>query len=452
MTMRGEEFGTAVSLEVGDEETWSPSAAPDPVDWKFLYEQAQARAEQAEARCEELRWSEVQARSRASLFESIHKRNRAKLNAAREELKEVRRTSKGALALQAEVDRLRKLLADAGVEARKRSTILSLRMENAELQAEVKTLQAGIAELEKAVETLRSNRVVLSNSLYGRRSEQQRKPRSERKRGQQPGAAGHGRTRRPNLEETEERRDPPRKARRCSGCGQPYVAHGARTSEVIEIEVKAHRRKIIRSRWRRGCDCVSSPPEVTAPPPVRLFAGTPYGISVWTRILYERYACLRPCRRVAEWLTGEGLAISPGTLADSTRRLLPLFEPLYEAILAHQNTMTLRHADETSWRIQALGEIGRSRRAWLWTSVSTDAVYFHIDPSRSAEAARKLFTGTTGPVYLVCDRYSAYRKLARELGGKVILCLCWAYVAARTMLRSVWTARSRMQSTRFSAT
>ena len=62
-----------------------------------------------------------------------------------------------------------------------------------------------------------------------------------------------------------------------------------------------------------------------------------------------------------------------------------------------------------------------------WTSVSGDAVYFHIDPSRSAEVAKALFGGVIGIVVLVCDRLSTYKRLARELGGKVILQWCWAH-------------------------
>ena len=60
--------------------------------------------------------------------------------------------------------------------------------------------------------------------------------------------------------------------------------------------------------------------------------------------------------------------------------------------------------------------------------MSSDAVWFHIDPSRSAEAARKLFAGVSGPVFLVCDRFSAYKKLARDLAGLVVLCWCWAHI------------------------
>ena len=95
---------------------------------------------------------------------------------------------------------------------------------------------------------------------------------------------------------------------------------------------------------------------------------------------------------------------------------MALFEPVAEAILAHQNEAALRHADETTWRVQALREEGRSSRAWLWTSVSNDAVYFHIDPSRSAEAAHKLFAEAVLYTVIVCDRYSAYKRLARLLG------------------------------------
>ena len=312
--------------------------------------------------------------------------------------------------------------------------IASLREKNAGLRAEVRDLTAENAVLTSQVETLqaqldrlRSTRSVLSKALYGSKSERQKKPGTGRKRGQQRGAAGHGRTRRPGLGKKKERRDPPKEARVCPRCGKPYAANGERCTTLFEIDVEAYENTIVRSRWRRTCDCASAPREVTAPPVTRLFETTPYGISVWACMLYERFVCLRPLCRVAAWMADMGLAISPGTLADSIKRFLPLFEPLYEAILAHQNEAALRHADETSWRVQAYREKGRSSRAWLWISVSPDAVYFHIDPSRSAEVAMKLFGSVKDTVVLVCDRFSSYKSLARELAGKVILQWCWAH-------------------------
>ena len=277
------------------------------------------------------------------------------------------------------------------------------RKANERLGKKIKSLRAHRARLQARIAQLRSTRAVLSKAVFGGRSEKQETPRSDRGRGQQRGAPGHGRTPRPALEEKEERQEPPEDALVCSCCGKPYVANGEHSSSVIEIAVKAHIRRIVRPRYRRGCDCTSSSLEVTAPPPARLFPRTPYGTSVWARILYERFACFRPLRQVAAWMTDQGLAIAPGTIAGSVRRFLPLFAPLAEAILAHQNEMAVRHGDETGWRIQALSETGRSRRAWLWISVGKDAVYYHIDPSRSAEAAMKLFGSVKGTVFLVCD-------------------------------------------------
>ena len=312
--------------------------------------------------------------------------------------------------------------------------IASLREKNAGLRAEVRDLKDENVALASQVETLqaqldklRSTRSVLSKALYGSRSERQKKPGTGRKRGQQRGAAGHGRTQRPGLGKKKETREPPEEARVCPRCGRPYASNGERCTTLFEIDVEAYENTVVRPRYRRTCDCASAPREVTAPAVTRLFETTPYGISVWACMLYERFACLRPLCRVAAWMADMGLAISPGTLADSIKRFVPLFEPLYEAILAHQNEAALRHADETTWRVQAYREKGRSSRAWLWISVSPDAVYFHIDPSRSAEVAMKLFGSVKDTVVLVCDRFSSYKSLARELAGKVILQWCWAH-------------------------
>ena len=328
------------------------------------------------------------------------------------------------VSLTRENARLRKALDRAGERT---DELVSLRRANARQGKKIEALRARTAGLEARIARLQSTRSVLSQALFGSKSEKQTKESTGRKRGQQRGAPGHGRTPRPGLGEKKERRNPPRDARSCSCCGKPYVANGERSTSLVEIEVEAHIRRILRTRWRRGCDCASSPLEVIAPPPARLFVNTSYGISVWTRFLFEHCVGLRPLNRIATWMGDQGLTISPGTLADSIKRFVPLFDPLAEAILAHQNKAALRHADETGWRVQEYRRNGRSSRAWLWISVSEDAVYCLIDPSRSAEVAKTLFGDTACTVYVVCDRYSAYRKLARELGGKVILCWCWAH-------------------------
>ena len=324
-----------------------------------------------------------------------------------------------------EADHLRNVLRRS---RRQKTTIGRLHKENARLRKGAKTSRNRIETLEADLARLRATGAVLSRALYGRKSEQQEKARSGRPRGQQHGAPGHGRTQRPGLDERSEEHNPPPDVCVCGRCGQPYAPNGAEESTLVEIEVKAHKRVIRRPRWRRTCECASSPMEVSAPPVPRLFPRTLYGTSFWARFLFEHCACFRPVHRVAAWFSSQGLTVSPGTLADSLKRFVPLFEPVAHAILAHQNKAALCHADETGWRVQELRGQDRSSRAWLWTSVSSDAVCFHIDPSRSAEAAHKLFGEALLGTVIVCDRDSAYKRLVRLLGGLVILAFCWSHV------------------------
>ena len=380
-------------------------------DWRSLFERERRRAE-------ELRRGEIGWRAKARSWRRQFEIGRDNLAAARAEVREVRRAAREALSLRAEVGRLKRLLAAAGVDARKRSTIVSLRLE-------VETRRTRIGELEAK---LRASRAVHAKARFGRKSERRERAGSDRPRGQQAGAAGHGRTPRPGLEKRAEVHNPAADERVCSDCGKPYVANGSDTSELIEVSVKAHTRVIERPRWRRGCDCAAAPPEVSAPPVARLFANTPYGTSVWARFLYERHACLRPLNRVADWLTGQGLAISAGTLADGARRLAPLFEPLSAAIPAHQREARLRQGDETAWRIQALGEAGGSSRAWLWIGVCEDAVHFHVrslaQRRGGGQAVRRRRPGHGPGVRPLLGVQEARARTRRPVDARILLGIC----------------------------
>ncbi len=426
----------------------------DEVKWlRWDLEGSEARREKLKDRVVKLRasgatLSKLPSDESAELRKALRRSRRHKttirsLNKENARLRRALRVSKKrGDALQGRVGRLRangrrlsdRLSGESG-ELRKalrrsrrhKSAIRSLSRDNARLRKAVRKGRKRQGALETELAEVRASRAVLSRRMYGRKSEQQDKARSKRRRGQQPGAPGHGRTPRPALEERTETLEPPREARVCGVCGTGYVANGRRCTTIVEIDVKAHTRRIVRPRWRRRCDCADVPREVIAPAPDRLFPGTPYGTTVWARVLFERYVCHRPLNGVADWLTRQGLALSAGTLGNSVTRFVPLFEPLGQAILEHQHAAPVRHGDETGWRIQALRESGRSGRAWLWVSVTAEAVYFHIDPSRSAEAALVVFGGALAGQVLVVDRYSTYKKLARVLEGRVTLAWCWSH-------------------------
>ena len=387
----------------------------------------------------------IEARSRAGALAVIHRQNKEKLEEARAECRAVRRRAKGALAAVAEAARLRRLLEQQSVDCRRRSPMVSLRRENGELRREVAALrednevlrralagtsvdgrlESRIVELERRLCRLKAMRSNDARHRFGDRSERQARPSSPRRRGQQPGRAGPSRTPRKSLAVRTEIVELAARHTGCERCGRALAGHGWVESELIEIQVAAYRRRIRRRRYRRVCGC-AGPATVLAPPVARLFPHTAYGISVWTTVLLEHWEGQRPFRQIARWMTRHGLAISPGTLCDRLGDLSQLFEPLSAAIRAHLVTARVLQGDETSWRVQQRRRDGASGRAWLWVGQSHDAVWFHIDPRRSCQAALKVFEGAEAGAVLLSDRYSSYVALADRLG--LAPAFCWAHM------------------------
>ena len=125
-----------------------------------------------------------------------------------------------------------------------------------------------------------------------------------------------------------------------------------------------------------------------------------------------------------------GVRLPAGTLLGHVADFLTWFEPLDAAIGAHQEQALFVHGDETSWVVHVWAEAGENPRGWMWVCLSVDAVRFRVDRSRSAEAAGKLFgqLGQEHEMALVCDRYAAYVRLAREHPGQFVLAICWVHV------------------------
>jgi transposase len=127
-------------------------------------------------------------------------------------------------------------------------------------------------------------------------------------------------------------------------------------------------------------------------------------------------------------LSDQGLPVSPGTLAGGLQALAALFEPVLEALYCKQMSEQLFHNDETRWEVfvEIEGKVGT--RWYLWVTRSPSVVFYCIDPSRSAAVPGAHFAGLQADqVILVCDRYSAYKKLAR-LALNILLAFCWAHV------------------------
>ena len=298
-------------------------------------------------------------------------------------------------------------------------------------------------QLKRELEEVRAKLSLRERQLFGRKSEQGSKgdgeghrqengddtPKQKRKRGQQPDSEGHGRRRHEHLEAREEVRDVLEEDQRCRCCGLPWEEFpGTEDSEVVEVEVRAYRRKIKRKRYKRTCRCPDGPRIITAPAPPKLIPKGAYGVSFWVLVLIDKFLFQRPTHRLlADYRLTRDFDVSQGTVTDGLARLAPVFEPLYDAIKDRCVSGDRWHADETRWLVfeEVVGKVGY--RWFLWLFRSEAAVAFVLDPSRSSQVPKDFF-GDEATGILNVDRYVAYKVLAEDNDGRITLAFCWAHV------------------------
>jgi len=285
------------------------------------------------------------------------------------------------------------------------------------------------ARLLAVIAALKAQLGELRQQVFGSRSERGRSAHegqggTGRRRGQRPGAPGHGKRQRPELPVVEQMRELAESERRCAKCGlERKRLASTEDSEQIEIEVKAHRRLIRRARYVKTCECPETSAIVVAPKEPKLVARGRYGTSVWVMALVQKFWHQVPTARLLEQLGDRGLSIAPGTLTDGMKRLAPLFAPVVAALRERLVQSSHWHADETTWRVfQELA--GKSSNRWfLWMFMSREVVLFTLDPSRSARVPLAVLEGARG--VLSTDRYGAYKVVAGRLPIKNSW--CWTH-------------------------
>jgi hypothetical protein len=146
----------------------------------------------------------------------------------------------------------------------------------AALKAEVEAQQAMIRDLRQRLYGTQSEKAAGSKGV------DESKVGSLRKRGQQPGSPGHGRSIRSALPEVVEVQELSAAEHHCPVCGAAFLPFpGTEESTIIEVQVQAHRRRIHRKRYRKGCQCPQVAGILTAPPAPRLLPKSSLGVSVW---------------------------------------------------------------------------------------------------------------------------------------------------------------------------
>jgi transposase len=298
-----------------------------------------------------------------------------------------------------------------------------------------------IEQLKAELDQSRGETRTLQNNLFGRKSEKSARsdrsndlfdpeevPAAAKKRGAQPGHAGHGRRDYSHLPVQEEFVPLPDESLACPHCGKPAAMMSVtEDSEFLEIDVRPHRRRIRRRRYRATCDCDATRRTLTAPPAPKLIPKGNYGISIWVHVLLDKYSSYRPTERLLGQLEQYDLDLPAGTVNDGLKRIEPMLTPIYEALCERNRQGDFHQGDETRWPVFVLFEGKKGYGWWLWVVLGTDTAIYLLDPSRGHEVPEAHF-GPEASGILEVDRYSGYKAMTLVKLGQILLAFCWAHV------------------------
>jgi transposase len=298
-----------------------------------------------------------------------------------------------------------------------------------------------IEQLKEELDRSRGQVHALQDKLFGRKSEKsagsdrsndlfdpEEVAAAAKKRGGQPGHAGHGRRDYSHLPVEEEFIVLPEESLLCPICGKPAtMMSDTEDSEVLEIDVRAHRRRIRRRRYRATCGCNPTRRTLMAPSPPKLIPKSNCGISIWVLVLLDKYSSYRPTERLLGQLEQYDLDLPGGTINDGLQRIEPMLQPIYEAFRQRNRQGDFHQADETRWLVFVVLDGKKGYGWWLWVVLGADTVVYLLDPSRGHEVPQSHF-GAEASGVLEVDRYSGYKAMMPVKRGLLLPAFCWAHV------------------------
>ena len=314
--------------------------------------------------------------------------------------------------LRAETKKLRQAYAS------KKRTEDALQKQNQTLTGKIVTLQEEKDALEKEKEELIKENDDLKLKLgivqgtakkYAGmlfKSSVRRAP-SDKKSGAQAGHIGH-------------RRKQPERIDRivrvalshCPDCDTPLKrtdSHDSRIVEDIPVVQTVVTKYEIERQWCTCCNKeVVGVPENTVP-------GFAIGLNALTHILFLKYRLRTPLARIVEelWVVHR-LTLTLGGVQSILHAFRSQFTKEYGAILKEVRDAPVKHADETSWRVE--GE-----NCWAWFFGTQKAAYYTIEETRGKGVPERVL-GPAPDGLLVRDDFASYTGLPMAQES------CWTHL------------------------
>ena len=140
-----------------------------------------------------------------------------------------------------------------------------------------------------------------------------------------------------------------------------------------------------------------------------------FGNNVIAQATLMRYEDRLPHRKIQDALKRiHGLALSPATIFDLTRRAGEAVRPEYDAILERIRGAPILYVDETGIHVQ--GE-----KHWIWTFTTPSETFFVIRKSRGTNVLIEVLTRRFKGI-IVCDGWKPYARFTKNLQR------CWAHL------------------------
>jgi len=221
---------------------------------------------------------------------------------------------------------------------------------------------------------------------------------SKKQGGAKPGHPGHGRkTHAP--EEVEEVRCLKVPETSCPTCNASLWQKGSVRRSVLDLDVMRVK-KLLYELERKYCPACQQylQAKVSSLLPKMLLSN-----ELLAEVVESHYLQGIPLGRITE-----RLGVNYSTIIASLHRLGKLFAPCLERLKEEYRQAVIRHADETSWRVD-----GANGYCWLFSSAQV-SLYLYRN-TRSATVVKEVFGTKPLAGYLVVDRYQGYNRVPCKL-------------------------------------
>ncbi|KPQ45403.1 MAG: Transposase IS66 family protein [Candidatus Methanoperedens nitroreducens] len=303
------------------------------------------------------------------------------------------------------------------------------------LQGKIRKLEKDVADRDRQLEKTKKQLAWFNKTFFDETSEklepepekkspsgdeppeEQDSKTGKRKRGQQPGSKGHGRTDRGNIPIADTITIEIPGGCSCPDCGKSYrILSVTRDTDLFDIAIDLVRTIYKQLKYVSQCDCRGKR-IVEAPAPERLYSRTDIGNSLWVHLIVQKFLQGCPINRTLKELSLWGFSLAEGTVTGGCKIIDDLLTPLNDAIVNHCRGAKYWNADETTWRVFD----SNKTRWWLWVVASNDAVAYVLDPSRSKKVPTEFFAGSAGT--LMTDRLASYKSLQDSISKA----WCWVH-------------------------